>query len=93
MYRLGQAHPGWVTAWNVFCTVLGPTVFRLVALVVIVLALVRRNFRVAMFLVISVELSRRGDRDRQGGWPTGRGPRPRWCSASARRSRPDMRWA
>ncbi len=51
------AHPGWVTAWNVFCTVLGPTVFRLLTLVVIIFALVRRNLRVAMFLLISVELS------------------------------------
>ena len=50
-------HPGWVTAWNVFCTVLGPTVFRLVALAWIVFALVRRNVRVAMFLVLSVELA------------------------------------
>ena len=50
-------HPGWVTAWNVFCTVLGPTAFRLVALAWIVFALVRRNVRVAMFLVISVELT------------------------------------
>lgn len=57
MHRLGEAHPGWVTAWDVFCTALGPTVFRLVVLVVIVVALTRRNVRVAMFLVISVELS------------------------------------
>jgi undecaprenyl-diphosphatase len=56
-YRYGNAHPGWVTAWNVFCTVLGPTAFRLLALVVIIAALVRRNLRVALFLVISVELS------------------------------------
>src|SRR5215218_2789638 len=34
-YRYGTAHSGWVTAWNVFCTVLGPTAFRLVALVLI----------------------------------------------------------
>jgi membrane-associated phospholipid phosphatase len=56
-YRYGVAHPRWVTAWNVFCTVLGPTAFRLLALVVIIMALVRRNLRVALFLVISVELS------------------------------------
>ena len=56
-HRYGVAHPGWVTAWNVFCTVLGPTVFRLLTLVVIIFALVRRNLRVAMFLLISVELS------------------------------------
>lgn len=57
LHRYGVAHPGWVTAWNVFCTVLGPTVFRLLTLVVIIFALTRRNLRVAMFLLISVELS------------------------------------
>jgi membrane-associated phospholipid phosphatase len=57
MYRYGVRHPGWVIAWNVFCTVLGPTVFRLLTLVVIIFSLVRRNVRVAFFLLISVELS------------------------------------
>ncbi len=57
MHRLGAAHPGWVTGWNVFCTVLGPNAFRAVVLVVIVVALLRRNVRIALFLVISVELS------------------------------------
>jgi membrane-associated phospholipid phosphatase len=56
-HRYAVDHPGWVTAWNVFCTVLGPTAFRLVTLIVIVFALVRQNVRVAMFLVISVELT------------------------------------
>jgi membrane-associated phospholipid phosphatase len=57
LHRYDVAHPGWVNAWNVFCTVLGPTVFRVLTLVVIIFALVRRNLRVALFLVISVELS------------------------------------
>jgi len=57
MHPYDVAHPGWVTAWNVFCTVLGPTAFRLVTLLVIIFALVRRNLRAALFLVISVELS------------------------------------
>ncbi|GJF19550.1 phosphatase PAP2 family protein [Mycolicibacterium cyprinidarum] len=57
MDRVGAAHPGWVTAWNFFCTVLGPNAFRLVVLVVIVVALVRRHVRIAMFLFITVELS------------------------------------
>jgi membrane-associated phospholipid phosphatase len=56
-YRYGVAHPAWVTTWNVLCTVLGPTAFRLAGLAVIVMALVRRNMRVAMFLLISVQLS------------------------------------
>jgi membrane-associated phospholipid phosphatase len=57
LHRYGVAYPTWVTSWNVFCTVLGPTAFRLLALVMIVVALVRRNLRVALFLVICVELS------------------------------------
>lgn len=57
LHDFGIAHPGWVVFWDLFCTVLGPTAFRLVALVVIVVALARRNVRTAMFLVISVELS------------------------------------
>ena len=57
LHSYGIAHPGWVTAWDVFCTVAGPTVFRLVALGVILGALVQRNLRAALFLVISVELS------------------------------------
>jgi membrane-associated phospholipid phosphatase len=51
------AHPGWVTFWNVFCTVLGPTAFRLFALAVIAYLLARRNVRAAVFLVVTVELS------------------------------------
>jgi undecaprenyl-diphosphatase len=57
MHRYGIDHPGWVTAWDVFCTLLGPAAFRLFALVLIVIALVRRNLRMAMFLIVSVELS------------------------------------
>lgn len=57
MYRLGAERRGWVTGWDVFCTVLGPGAFRLAVLVVIVVALIRRHVRFAMFLLISVELS------------------------------------
>ncbi|MGV0581610.1 phosphatase PAP2 family protein [Mycolicibacterium elephantis] len=56
-YHYGEAHPGWVLGWHVFCTVLGPMAFRVVTLVVIVVALLRRNMRIAMFLLITVELS------------------------------------
>lgn len=56
-HRYAVDHPGWVTGWHAFCTVLGPTVFRLLTLVVIVFALVRRKVRVAVFLVITVELA------------------------------------
>jgi undecaprenyl-diphosphatase len=53
----GVAHPGWVTGWDVFCTVLGPNAFRLVGLVVVVVALWRRHFRVAVFVLIAEGLS------------------------------------
>ncbi|MEO3758892.1 phosphatase PAP2 family protein [Mycobacterium sp. B14F4] len=56
-YQNGEARPDWVVAWDVFCTVLGPGAFRLFTVVLIILALARRNVRIAMFLVISVELA------------------------------------
>lgn len=56
-YRIGVEHPAWVTFWQVLCTVLGPNAFRLVGLVVIVIALRHRQFRLALFLVLSVEFS------------------------------------
>jgi undecaprenyl-diphosphatase len=57
LHRYGVDNPGWVTAWDIFCTLLGPAAFRLFTLVLIVIALVRRNLRTALFLVLSVELS------------------------------------
>jgi membrane-associated phospholipid phosphatase len=56
-HRVGQDHPGWVTAWDIYCTVLGPGAFRLAVLPIVIVALVRRRVRLAMFLAISVELS------------------------------------
>ncbi|MGH3724765.1 MAG: phosphatase PAP2 family protein [Mycobacterium sp.] len=53
----GIAHPGWVSAWDVFCTVLGPGAFRLVVAVVVIVLLVRHQWLVAMFLIATVELS------------------------------------
>lgn len=55
--RRGEDDPGWVLGWDVFCTVLGPGAFRLATIVFIVIAFVRRNVRIAIFLLISVELS------------------------------------
>lgn len=52
-YRYGSMHPGWVTAWDVFCTVLGPNAFRLAGLVVVIVALWRRNWRLAGFVLIA----------------------------------------
>lgn len=47
----------WVTGWDVFCTVISPTVLRVLALTLIIRELARRNFATAWFLVLSVELS------------------------------------
>ncbi|MGE2713196.1 phosphatase PAP2 family protein [Mycolicibacterium litorale] len=54
--RIGTAHPAWVTGWDIYCTVLGPTVLRLLGVAVIVAAIIRRQFRIAVFLLLTVEL-------------------------------------
>jgi undecaprenyl-diphosphatase len=67
--RMAVAHRGWVIWWDVLCTVFSPLAFRVLTLLLIVLALmpgpnstprrwdpVRRR-RVALFLILSVELS------------------------------------
>ncbi|MDO3240693.1 phosphatase PAP2 family protein [Mycobacteroides abscessus subsp. abscessus] len=56
-YRYGSVHPTWVTAWDVLCTVLGPFAFRLLAAVLIAVALLRRQRRIALFLFLTIELS------------------------------------
>jgi membrane-associated phospholipid phosphatase len=53
----GTAHPGWVLGWDLFCTVFGPAAFRLVTLALIIVAFVRRQVTVAVFLILSIELS------------------------------------
>ncbi len=56
-HDVGAARPGWVSFWVEFSLVFGPSAFRLVALVLIIAALVRRNVQTAAFLIVSVELS------------------------------------
>lgn len=53
----GIAHSGWVAAWDVFATVLGPGAFRIAVAGVIILLLARRQRPAAVFLLITVELS------------------------------------
>jgi membrane-associated phospholipid phosphatase len=57
LYRFGVTHRGWVTFWDMYCTVLSPATLRIIGVGVIVVALVRRNIRTAVFLFITVELS------------------------------------
>jgi undecaprenyl-diphosphatase len=56
-HDIGVAHPGWVTAWNWFCMVFDPMTLRILALIPIVWLLRRGQPRVALFLLLSVELS------------------------------------
>lgn len=60
LYRYGVAHPGWVTAWDVLCTVFHPAVFRLIALIWIVYLLMGRRpdrYQVVLYLALTVEFS------------------------------------
>ncbi len=56
-HRIGVEHPVWVTFWDTWCTVFSPVAFRIVTVGLIVLALVRRQPRIALFLLLSVEFS------------------------------------
>lgn len=56
-YDYGINHPGWVRCWDVVCTVFGPAGFRLFGVVVIVVALRRRNVRAAVFVLTTIGLS------------------------------------
>lgn len=56
-YRYGAAHPTWVAVWDAFCTVFGPMAFRLVGVVLIVVALLRRQRRIALFILLTVVLN------------------------------------
>ena len=53
-HNIGATRPEWVSFWVVFCTVFGPNGFRVVALVLVVVALVRRSTATAVFLVVSI---------------------------------------
>ncbi len=55
-HNFGAKRPEWVQFWVVFCVVFGPNGFRVVALVLFVVALVRRKLATALFLVVSVGL-------------------------------------
>ncbi|MDO3068549.1 phosphatase PAP2 family protein [Mycobacteroides abscessus] len=56
-HHYGIAHPGWVTAWDVFATALGPGAFRIGGAIIIIVLLVRGQRRPAVFLLVTIELS------------------------------------
>lgn len=55
-HDIGVKHHGWVTFWQTLCTVFGPTALRVVGMVAVVAALVRRQLRSAVFLLVSIEM-------------------------------------
>jgi len=57
MHTFGLRHPGWVTFWDVFCTVFGPLGFRLLGVGLMVVAWLQHNRRAALFVLIAVECS------------------------------------
>ena len=56
-HRYGAAHPGWVLGWRWLSFMFGPWTFQIAAVVVAFVALVRRQRRTAIFLLIGVALS------------------------------------
>lgn len=55
-HAYGATRPGWVVAWNVFCSVFSPVAFRVVVLGVVVWAAMRKQWRLVIYLAVSVEL-------------------------------------
>lgn len=56
-HRIGVEHHGWVTFWNAWCAVFSPLSFRVVTAGFVVYAFMKRQVRLATFLLVSVELS------------------------------------
>ena len=57
LHAFGVTHPAWVQFWDVFCTVFSPEGFRLLGAVAVVVAVLRRNLRVILFLLTTIGLS------------------------------------
>jgi membrane-associated phospholipid phosphatase len=57
LHGIGIKHPSWVRFWEVVCTVFGPTAFRLLGAVAVVVVVVKRKLRATVFLLVSVQFS------------------------------------
>ena len=57
LHTFGVKHPVWVWFWDIFCSVFSPEGFRLVGAIAVVVAVLRRNLRVILFLLATIELS------------------------------------
>ena len=56
LHAFGVKHPAWVRLWDVFCSVFSPEGFRLLGAAAVVVAVLRRNLRVILFLLATIEL-------------------------------------
>lgn len=57
LHVFGVKHPAWVRFWDMLCTVFSPENFRLLGAVAVVVAVLRRNLRVILFLLTTIGLS------------------------------------
>ncbi|EID09795.1 integral membrane protein [Mycobacterium xenopi RIVM700367] len=57
LYDVGVKHPLWVRLWDIVCLVLSPGSFRILGVVVVVVALTRRLLREALFLLATMEFN------------------------------------
>lgn len=57
LHGIGIKHPSWVRFWEVVCTVFGPTAFRVLGALAVVVVVVKRHLRAAVFLMVSVQFS------------------------------------
>lgn len=57
LYDYGVKHPAWVRFWDVLCTVLGPAAFRILGIGLVVVAVLRRNLRLLLFIVFTFGVS------------------------------------
>jgi undecaprenyl-diphosphatase len=80
LHDFGVKHPAWVKFWDVLCTVLAPNSFRVLGLVVIVIAIVRRNVRAAVFILGTIGI---GGFVNQGFKDLANRPRPSTALAGA----------
>lgn len=55
-HDVGVKHEGWLRFWREVSVVFDPTVIRLAGVVAVVVALVRRQLRAALFLVVGTQL-------------------------------------
>ncbi|WP_375485795.1 phosphatase PAP2 family protein [uncultured Mycobacterium sp.] len=57
LYDVGVKHPLWVRFWDVVCTVFSPGAFRLLGVVAVVVAMVKRLVREALFLLATMQFN------------------------------------